>query len=123
MAAIKKITPKMQTAIEALLNNESAERAALLAGVGVRSVYRWKKQPEFREALDKAQSDVFKDSLGRLAASAEIATNCLLHTIQDDEASAGVRVRAALGIIETVQRHIDFRELESRLAKLEASGK
>ena len=53
-----KFGQKMEQAIAALLSHRSVEEAARAIGVGVNTLSRWMKQPEFEAALREARRRV-----------------------------------------------------------------
>lgn len=46
-------TKRAETAALALANGETREQAAVISGVGERTIYRWLETPEFAEEVDR----------------------------------------------------------------------
>src|ERR1700685_758603 len=57
---------KQEQAVAALLAHRSIEEAARTAGIGVNTLLRWMKEPEFDKAYRKARRAAFGQSTARL---------------------------------------------------------
>jgi hypothetical protein len=57
---------KQEDAIAALLTQRNVEEAARAAGIGVRTLLRWLKLPEFQSAYRQARRDAFGQAIARL---------------------------------------------------------
>ena len=78
----------------------SAEEAARAAGIGVRTLLRWLKLPEFQSSYRQARRDVFGQAIARLQQGTSPAATTLLKIMIDPSVPASVvpasvRVRAA----------------------------
>ena len=54
---------KQEDAIAALLTQRNVEEAARAAGIGVRTLLRWLKLPEFQSAYRQARRDAFGQAM------------------------------------------------------------
>ena len=96
------LTPKQHAAINALLATRTVEEAAETAGCHPASIRRWMKDGGFSAAL--------QGSATRAA-----------HTLEDelDSDSSGVRVRAAISILERAIKGTELYDVIERLEALE----
>ena len=78
-----KVGRKQEEAIAALLSQRNVEEAARLAGVGVRTLYRWMKEPAFDTAYREAKRAAFSQAIARLHQMSSAAVTGRIHcTIQ-----------------------------------------
>lgn len=107
-------------AIAALLSEPDIKTAAKKAGVGERTLHTWLKEDEaFQEALKQAEQEAVSIAVTRLAGSAGKALDVLNSILDDDTVAAGVRTRAALGLLDKLIQLKQFADLEQRLARIE----
>ena len=114
------LTTNERRALEALLTCATVRDAAKRANLGPTTVYRYLADPAFKAALRARQDQVIAGAVAALAGLAGDAVEALRDVLDDDEASHGVRVRAALGVLAQVQNMIELRDLVDRVAALEA---
>jgi len=117
---------KQEEAIAALLTQGNVDEAARAAGIGVRTLLRWLKLPEFQTAYRQARRDAFGQAIARLQQGTSAAATTLLKVMIDPSAPASVRVRAADSIFNHAAKAIEIEDIEARVAALEqaaASGK
>ena len=119
-SAERKLSAKQETALSALLAGKSFQQAALAAGVHERTLYRWRELPEFSSELERRGRRAMQDAARQLTGSLESAVSFLRGVMSDESAPAGVRVRAALGLIDRQIRLVELVELEERIAALES---
>jgi DNA-binding Lrp family transcriptional regulator len=106
--------------VTALLSNATIRGAAEATGVSESTVYRRLKGSDFRKLLKEQRLRVYGHALSRLQMAAEDAVSTLIEVIQDKGASEQARIKAAVSILElinkgtqpeTVDRKLlDFRE-------------
>lgn len=111
----KYLTPKQAKAIAALLAERTYEEAAASAGVSCATLYRWLKEHSFQEEYREARRRAFDGAIARLQATAISAANTLVRNLEAE--SAGVQVRAAIGILD---RAIKAQEIYDLLERVEA---
>ena len=117
---------KQEEAIAALLSQRSIEDAARVAGVGVRTLLRWLKLPEFDAAYRDGRRKAFGQAVARLQQGTSAAATTLLKVMIDSSTPASVRVRAADSVFNHAAKAIEIEDIEARVAALEqaaASGK
>lgn len=95
------LTIKQQALLSAMLLGMSAEQAAKEAKVSERTAYRWVKEPAFKDALAKAQQELFIDQLKLLKTGVKHAINALERNMQATM-PPNVQVQAARAWLENV---------------------
>jgi len=110
---------KQKDAIAALLTQRNVEEAARAAGIGVRTLLRWLKLPEFQTAYRLARREAFGQAIARLQQATSAAATTLLKTMIDPSTPASVRVRAADSVFNHAAKAIEIEDLEARVTALE----
>jgi transposase-like protein len=110
-----KFARKKDEVVAALLSQRNLEEVARATGVGVATLMRWQKLPEFQEALRRARRDALSQTIGRLQQGASAAATTLLKVMLDQNTPASTRVRAA----DSVMNAMKTMELEDVLERLE----
>jgi hypothetical protein len=113
---------KQEDAIAALLTQRNVEEAARAAGVGVRTLLRWMKLPEFQSAYRQARRDAFGQAIARLQQGTSAAATTLLKVMIDPSAPVSVRVRAADSVLNHAAKAIEIEEIEARVTALEEAA-
>jgi uncharacterized protein YhjY with autotransporter beta-barrel domain len=106
-------------AVAALLQHGTKEKAAQEAGVNVATLWRWSKQPEFKEALAQARREAFSQTTGRLQRAAPAAVQTLMRIMAGEENPASSKVAASRAVIELMQKSLELEDMELRLSRLE----
>ena len=109
------------SAILALIQHSTHEKAAKAAGVNPATLYRWQKIPEFQKALQEARRQVFGQATGRLQLAASIAVDTLIAIMQDPKAGVGGRVQAAKCVLESSRQSLALEDLKIEVADLRRS--
>jgi hypothetical protein len=117
-----KFSHKMEQAIAALLSQRNHEEAARVAGIGVATLLRWQKLPEFQAAYRQARREAFGQSIARLQQGTSAAATTLLKTMIDSNTPASVKVRAAEAIFNHAAKAIEVEDIEARVAALERAA-
>ena len=113
---------KQEQAIAALLTQRNMEDAARSAGIGIRTLLRWMKDPGFEHAYREARRDAFGQSIARLQQGTSAAATTLLKLLIDTNTPASVRARVADSIIAHATRAIEVEDVQARLTALEAAA-
>jgi hypothetical protein len=98
----RKLKPRQDRAIAALLTEPSVKAAARAVGVGESSLRRWLSDPTFREALMAARVRALGATMVMLQGLGETAVATLREVMGDKTAHPGSRVKAALGAIALI---------------------
>lgn len=115
-----RIPSKQKKAIVALLECSTISEAAQAANVGRVTLSRWINDDEkFRLELSKAESSLISTATRRLCSLTDKAVKTLESVLESKTASDSTKVRAALGILDSMIKLKTFYELEERITKLE----
>ncbi len=114
-----KFNRKREEAIQALCTQRNVDEAARAAGVSKRTLLRWMKLPEFREAYLEARREVLSQSNARMQQASGAAVATLLKIMVDAGAPPAARVRAADRILSGARQAMELEDIEVRLAALE----
>jgi hypothetical protein len=101
-----------------LAQGQTIKEAAAELRIGERTAYTWLADRRFEAHVSDVRSRMLDAALGRLADSATRAVDTLVDLLENGRDS--VRVRAALGILDTMTRMREHVEFERRLLALEA---
>jgi hypothetical protein len=119
------LTTKQLKAVAALLTTNTREEAAKAAGVSPATLYRWLKEPGFREEYRAERYRVVERVLGELLARSSAAIAVLGDGLEDPDINA--RLRAARSVLDYVLKGTELErkireldELEERVEELEA---
>src|SRR5689334_3017792 len=114
-----KFSRKMEQAVAALLTHRNTEEAARAVGIGVATLQRWQKRPEFEAAYRKARRDAVSQTIGRLQQNSSAAGTILAKIMVDQNVAASTRVRAAECIINHALKGIELEDILERLSEIE----
>ena len=112
---------KHEDAIAALLTQRNVEEAARSVGIGVRTLLRWLKLPEFQKAYRDARRAAVGQAVARLQQGTSAAATTLLKVMVDLNTPASVKVRAAEAILNHSAKAIEIEDIDARVAALEAA--
>jgi hypothetical protein len=113
---------KMEQAIAALLTERNQVEAARVAGVGIATLLRWHKLPEFQTAYRDAKRAAFSQSIARLHQMSSAAVSTLGKIMVDANAPASTRVRAADSILNHTTKAIEIEDIAARVSDLERAA-
>jgi hypothetical protein len=117
-AARPKLEDKMEAAIAALLVERTHAEAAAKAGIGVATLSRWLREPEFKSAYKAARRAIVDSAVGRIQAVAMKAVDTLEKNL--DCLRPGDANRAAIAILEFSLKAVELGDLAERVDELEA---
>ena len=120
MAKSGALSSRQGKAIAALLSSKTVLAAAQLSGGSVRTLTRWLGEDDFKAALLEAEWEAIDAATRRLIGLQGAAIDTLQETLSDRKALPGIRMRAAQSILDFLMRLRDLRNIEKRLAALEA---
>lgn len=119
------LTSKQRRAVELLAAGYSYRETASQLGIGEATLRRWRKKPDFAEALRRAEREVWDATIRKLRALGEKAVRTLGKALDDPEGTPSSRIAAAKTILEMSAKAEIFarlEDLENRLARLEGKG-
>jgi hypothetical protein len=114
-----KFSRKMEDAVAALLTTRNQEEAAKVIGIGVATLLRWQKVPEFKAAYREARRAAYGQAIARLQQGTSAAATTLLKVMIEPGTPASVKVRAAEAILSHSSKAIEIEDIESRVSELE----
>lgn len=116
-----RLTGKKAKALEALLDGSNVQDAALAAGVNRKTLGRWLSYDmEFWRAYQRHSQSSLQLAARRLANKLDMAVDMLASVMEDDEAPASLRLRAAQQVIDGSLRLLEAADFAERLTSLEA---
>ncbi len=113
------LTPEQETAIVALLNQPTVQKAAEQVGVSDRTVYRWMDEAEFSDAYRRARRQAFSQAIAMSQKYAPLALQALAKIVHDEGKPCSARVSAASAILKFSRESLELDDLAARLAALE----
>lgn len=114
----EKLSPIQVKAIECLLSSSSVASAAERAGVNRSTLYRWMKEPAFRQALKNAEATALGELSRSLVALSKGAVAALAAALGGTE-KASTRLRASEVVIANLLRLQELVAIEQRVSDLE----
>ena len=117
------LTTQQAKAVEALLQEPTAARAATAAGVTARTLRRWLGQQPFRDALLRARRDAFGQAIGLTQRYAPVAVATLVKVMNDAAAPPSSKVSAAGMLLKFGREGIELDDLAERIEQLERSAR
>lgn len=103
--------------VAAIASGKTAEEAAALSGVSVRTVHRRLANPKFKARIGRVRQTLFETILGRIADGMTEAADTLRSLLKAE--GDGIKLQAAKAILEQGIRMRDVVELGARLADVE----
>src|ERR1700719_4973579 len=110
---------KKEEAIAALLTQQTIENAARSIGIGVSTLLRWQKDPEFDAGYRAAQRAAYRQTTARLQQASPAAATVLTKLMVDSNTPASVGARTADSVLSHAAKAIEIQELEARVSELE----
>ena len=104
--------------VTSLAAGASVPAASRAGGVSEATVYRRLREPEFRQRVDEARSEIVSRAVARLSAASTEAVDTLKRLLYVD--SDFVRLGAAKSILEMGMKLREHQDLAERVAALEA---
>ena len=117
-----KFSRKMDQAVAALLTQRNVEEAARAVGIGVATLLRWQKEPEFQKAYRDTRRAAFGQAVARLQQMSGAAVATLGKMMVEPTAPPSTRVRAAEVIINHAAKAIEIEDIEARVTELERAA-
>jgi hypothetical protein len=114
------ISKKQEAALAALLVQPTIALAAAQAKIGQRTLCRWMVEDEaFKAEYLKLRQEIVRNAVFQLQKATSNAVNCLTSVMNDPEAPASARVRAAQAVLEQALKALEIEAVEERLSALE----
>lgn len=113
------LSSRQRKAIAALLSTRNVSEAAQASHVGERTLYRWLTLPDFRAAVTEAEGEAIDAAARRLIGLQDDAITTLQAVLDDSQAGAAVKLRAAQAVLDYLLKLREVRSIEQRLTELE----
>jgi hypothetical protein len=113
------LTPRQIKVIEILLQTPTVARAAEIAGISKKQIFRWLNSPEFSKFYREMRDGLLNHSLTHLQGACPYAVAGLLQLIADKTVPAAVKRAACRDILELSIRSRESLEYEERLKAIE----
>jgi hypothetical protein len=115
-----RLTRSQEAALLGLLTQPTIGLAAAQAKVGERTITRWLAEDEaFKSEYLRIRQEIVNNAVFQLQKATNNAVNSLISVMNDPEAPASARVRAATAVLEQALRALETEGLEERIAVLE----
>src|SRR3712207_7897389 len=115
----RKLTPKQEKAITALLAQPTIEKAAAAISVNPASIYRWLAEPGFEAAYRAARREAVGQAIACLQQVSTHAVTVLVTVMANTSTPPATRVAAAKTVLETAIKAVEVEDLAARLDTLE----
>jgi hypothetical protein len=119
MSENKRLSPKQETAINALLTEPTTRAAAAAAKVSEATIWRWLADPDFAAAYREARGQLLESTLTAMQAAGGDAVKCLRDVMKDEQAQPSARVAAAKAILDLGLKAREVLDNEERLQAVE----
>src|SRR5215208_6282738 len=116
------LEPVQERAIIALLSEPTLRAAASSAGISESTLWRWLREPVFKDAYRKARSDALAQATAMLQALAAEAVQTLVEVHRNPEIGAHIRVSAARSLLDLAYKVHEIEDLEARIEALEEAA-
>ena len=116
------LSAKQQRTVIALLTCKTVAEAARAAQVSERSIYKWLKMVDFRQALSLAEGELIDQAVRRLLRLQDLSIDTIEAMLGDADASQAVRLRASQLVLEITLKLREQRDVEQRLSALEQAA-
>lgn len=113
------LTEKQRRALTALLAAPTAKEAAVQAGIGERTMKRFRALPAFQQAYRAAQAEVLEDAVCQSRQHLTGALSALADITADANAPTAARVSAARASVELALKLGEQNDILTRLTELE----
>ena len=114
-----KLSRAQEAAICGLMTQPTVLRAAQSIGLGVSTLRRWTRQPEFAAAYERARANILQTVSTELENGALEAIVFLRSVVQNEEAALAYRVSAARTVLENHWRGHEALSLTERMRLIE----
>jgi hypothetical protein len=121
MADFVRNSVRRQRAIESLLAGMPLSATAASAGISVRTLRRWRSDPQFVAELRASRDECFADASAALTSLSKKAVSQMQRILDDENASDSLRLRAAIEVLDAATR-ISNVDVVTRIFALEKAA-
>ena len=113
------LSRRQERAIATLISEPSISESACSAGVGVVTLWRWMKLPQFKEQYRVARREAVSQAICQLQGASTVAVWTLKDIAGNRVLPSSARVAAAKTILEMSIKGIELEDLAIRVEDLE----
>lgn len=121
MKCYSELNERQKKIMTYLLCCRTVQEAAQKAGVRLATVFKWLKDPIFKQELDRLREEVVSDVVDRLKIHCMKATEVLVDLMESENET--IRRGSANDILNHTTTFVEMRDLENRLESLEKAIK
>ncbi len=110
---------KKEAACAALMSEKNHAEAARVAGIGLSTLKRWLRLPEFQADFLRARREVVSQTNARIQYYSGVAASVAFKLMADPATPASVRAHLALALGDRANDALDREDILVRLAALE----
>jgi hypothetical protein len=110
-------TPKQEQLAVLLAGGSSITAAAKQIKIGERTAHRWLRNADYRAFITDLRAQLIESVLGKLSDAAGSAVDVLRDLLAHQ--NGGVRLRAAMGVLDCLLKYRQHAELDRRVSGLE----
>ena len=113
------LSSRQQRALSALLTCSTQAEASKQAGISVRTLRNYLRNPEFQNALAERYSQVLADATHVSQRALRPAVETLSELAQDEKQTASIRLASARAVVSACCRLTELHDFDERLRRLE----
>jgi hypothetical protein len=110
---------KQELALRAVISHPTLKEAALAAGIGETTLWRYMQDEAFSRRLRETRRDAVNHAVIRLQRASSDAVTVLHDLMMKDDAPASARITAARTVLDYAIRAVEIDELKARIDQLE----
>ena len=114
------LSRNQRLALDALMNAPSVAAAARIAGLSECTLWRYLRDPAFRDALKERQAEVNRATTGGLVVLSSKAVGALTKLLDDPETDPAIVARVGLGALKARREAIQLEAMAEEMAAIEA---
>jgi phage terminase small subunit len=115
----KRLSPRQQRAVVALLSTGEVKAAAAEAGITRETLHRWLRDPVFLAAVREAEAEALDELSRLLVRLGRTAVGTIARAMSDPATPAATKVRAADVALSRLLQLRELAQLEARVQALE----
>jgi|ERR1044071_874381 hypothetical protein len=113
------LSAKQELALQAVISHPTLKEAALAAGIGETTLWRYMQDEEFSRRLREARREAVNHAVTRLQEASSEAVTVLRDLMMKEDAPPAARISAARTVLDYAMRAAEQDELKARIDELE----
>src|ERR1700731_3078398 len=115
----KELTANQDKALAALISQPSVRKAAVAAGLGEATIWRYLRDDKFRRAYLDARHGLVDHATTQMSQSASAAATVLEEIMNDKKLPPNARINAAKTVLQKAQYGVEIEDCLERLSALQ----